>query len=226
MLGYETAAVGILGHQFVAGREIKQQIGAIERLVTAGGYRHPQVFAQFHPHANVAVAEQEVGAKRYPLTTEGGFIGQHIMGRCKPAFFVKFVVIGQPGLGNNGQDTPLLHGDGHVHQSVLYPQGHAHQGHDGQIGGFPQQAGQCIFGCINKGLLVKKVAAGVPGQSHFGKAHDLHVCCCSLSHEGHRLFNVVGTICYLEQGDGRSHPDKSVVHGRWFYRHKCTFLCQ
>jgi len=73
---------------------------------------------------------------------------------------------------------------------------------------------------------VEKVAAGISGQAHFGKTHYLHLRSCSLSHEGHRLFNVVGTIRYFKQGDGRSHPDKSVVHGRWFYRHKCTFLCQ
>ena len=104
LAGHQVPTIGRLGHILVAGRQIGDQIGALQRQSTAGRLRHPQVLAQLH-------TQQYAAAQVKQLTAHGHAVHHlyriEIRAGGEPALFVKLIIIGQMHLGHHALHLPV-----------------------------------------------------------------------------------------------------------------------
>ena len=162
LLREQAAAVGVLGRQRVGGAGVENQIRALHRQVRAGRQGYPQVFAQLHAKDETAHLKQRIRAQREcEAVARHGF--PHARAADEPAGFVKFVAVGQIGLGHQRVNFAIGQHRGAVVQAALMAEGQAH--HRRQPGRMGPEALERRPGMILHQAVQKQIAQCITGEA-------------------------------------------------------------
>ena len=135
---HQVAAVGGLGEEFVAGREVAEQGGAGEGQRAAGGFDGPEVFADLdaeHAVRHVGRLEEEVGAEGDFLAEEFDFGDRGDPGGGEPALLVELPGVGEVGLRDDAEDLAAGERHGHVEEASVDLQGGSDEGGQAELRG-------------------------------------------------------------------------------------------
>ena len=135
--------------------------------------------------------------------------------RREPAVFVEFPVVGNVGLGNHAQHTPLREDHGAVVERRPVAQRGARDQREGQFARGAHQALQRLVGRVEQRLLQQEVAAGVGRDAQLGEHHDLDASPGGLFGHRRHPFGVVVAVGDPHVRNGRRYLEKTeIVHKR------------
>ena len=212
--GDQSPAVFGLAHQLVAGREVQNHRGPRLGQGHRGGRAGPQVLAQLHsqgqPGHGVA-GEDHVGAQVDLLPAEGEQAAAGA-GGLEPPLLIELPVVGEVGLGDQGQDLSPVYHRGAIIRFVLKTYRQAQGRHHVQALGGLQHGGKGLLRPPQQGGLEEQIPAGIAGEAQLGERQDPHPLAVRLPHQGETALGVIAAVGHPDVGRAGSDFDETITH--------------
>ena len=189
LLADEVLPVLVLEQHFIRGGKVHDQLGAGHAVEGGRRQRRPEVLAdldgesggadgkqQVRGHVAAAAGKGDLRAEAFPdeilpVVEETPFVvdvaREEIGSRGEPAGFVEFIVGWDEGLRDNALDLAVPDHDRTVVQLVVVPDRSAKHHRHRLSPGMVPDGGDGRFRPLYQEVRTKKVAAGVPRDSHF-----------------------------------------------------------
>ena len=113
LLSQERLQVGMLAQQFVAGREVEDDVGTSHCQIVAWRDGSPYILADLHAKLHAVGSDEDLGicTDRHRATCKVDLRRIQILRRGKPALLIELRIVWQIGLGHDAQQrTPLNDG--------------------------------------------------------------------------------------------------------------------
>ena len=178
----------------------------------AGG---PQVLAQLDADAEVLhrlVLQQHVGAEGDCLAPEEDFAVLDVPAGGKLPHLIELAVVGQVGLGDEGQHLAVVDGGGAVVELAPVPQGQAEDDQGILVPGEIADRLQGPQGGLLEDVGVEEVAAGVAGDRQLRQHQQIDAGGVGLEDAGLDFFRVGQGVRHGGADGTRGNFDKAVLH--------------
>ena len=105
LLGEQRLQISVLAYQFIAGREVQDDVGTRQRQVIAGRNGGPDILADLRAELHAACSHEYLWLWRNVdrTTCKVDIRRNQILCRGKPSFLVELAVVGQVGLWHDAQ---------------------------------------------------------------------------------------------------------------------------
>ena len=219
LLSKQRLEISMLTNQFVAGREVEDDICTREGEIIAGRNRCPHILADLHTELHTTAGDEEFGLCTHGETAACKEEGRRIqiLGRGKPTLLVELGIVGQIGLGDDTQQLSTLDHSGTVIQQTIDDHRQTYDRDDIEFTCEIKQCDDGALGTIQQELLLEEILARVSRDTEFREDDHLHPTTFGLGDDTLYLLDVVIHISHLHGGNGSGHFYKSVFHNFTFW---------
>ena len=198
----------------IAGRAVDDHRGSGSGVGDAGRVHDPHVLADLSRHHQI----RKVHAPQQDPASKGNdpslpFHGlRHVRSRSKVAEFIKFRIIRNVFLSDQGHKLSIMDCRGHIIKlSVLHPR-KAHK--EQNIVAFTpaDQLFQHVRRRIHQNILEEQVPAGITRQAELREHHELYPVLFSLFDHIPDLGFIINRVCHLYIRCSSRNADKTVFH--------------
>ena len=205
--------VSVFADEFIAGREVHNHIGTIDGGNAARRSGHPQVLTDLDSHTSAPSVKNHVGAKGHFFTSHHDRIlasDSSDIARGEPAFLVKFLVVGDIGLGNYPHLAMIDH-HRTVEQVTAATQGGSHHNHDGSVLVMVTQREQRLFGRVQQQLVAEQIGTRVARDTQFRERHDMSARLDSLVQTLDDMRQVTLNVSHIDLRHNSCHTHQTII---------------
>ena len=197
LLRHQLTAIAGLGGKLIACGKIQQQRCAVQAQIGAGGNGYPEVFADFYADfqcREIRSGENQVCADGNILPCISNFFRQKVIRRGKPAFLIKFAIVGDMCFGDDTQKLALVEGNSAVEHLIIHSDGRTNQEEDIQCFCCFCNLLNCLLGGVQKRCLKEQIRTGIACNGKLWEGQHTHLLCGGCLHQLQDFLFIIDTI--------------------------------
>ena len=208
LLFYQRSQIVVFADKVVTGRDVDDDLGSGHGGVCTGRDGCPQILAYFHAYPDAEAVDKQMCAERN-LTTAERDRSVSLGRRRPPAFFVKFVVIGDVGLGDNCYKAMTENESAVVERAAVFDRGADDKSHVADAAVTVKTLYRADD-AVEQRAVMEKVAAGIACDRHFRKHNERRRDFSEVVEESDYRGDVCLAIGRLDGRHRRRHSEKTV----------------